>query len=135
MLPRMIHHRARRRFGTGLLVAFFWFGTAMCALTLFLLVFPGTPVDAVWRVKPSARGELAHFGGLAVPVMALVGAACAAAAIGLAQGAGWGRRIAIVVLSVNVAGDLANAVLRSDWRTLIGLPIGGLMILYLVRSR
>lgn len=127
--------RTRRPVGIWLLVAFFWFGAAMCSLTLFLLVGPGTPVDGVWRVKPSARVELAQFGGLAVPLMAVVGGACAAAAIGLAKGAEWGRRVAIIVLSVNRFGDLTNAVLRSDWRTLIGLPIGGLMIAYLIRAR
>jgi len=31
-------------------------------------------------------------------------------------------------------GDCANAVFRSDWRTLIGLPIGTLMIYYLMRA-
>jgi hypothetical protein len=57
---------------------------------------------------------------------------CALAAFGLARGAEWGRQIAIAVLTVNLVGDTFNAVFRGDLRTLIGLPIGGLMIWYLV---
>ena len=67
--------------------------------------------------------------------MAVVGAACGLAAIGLARSAGWGRRLAIGVLTVNLIGDSLNALFRHDPKTLIGLPIGGLMIWYLVRKR
>ena len=67
--------------------------------------------------------------------MAVVGVACGLSAIGLAKNAEWGRRLAIGVLTVNLIGDSLNALLRHDPRTLIGLPIGGLMIWYLVKKR
>jgi len=63
--------------------------------------------------------------------MAVIGAACGLSAIGLAKNAEWGRRLAIGVLVVNLIGDSLNAFVRHDLRTLIGLPIGGLMIWYL----
>jgi hypothetical protein len=44
-------------------------------------------------------------------------------------------RLAIVILSVNILGDLFNVFARHDPRTLIGLPIGGVMIIYLIRNR
>ena len=65
--------------------------------------------------------------------MAVVGVACGLSAIGLAKNAEWGPRFAIAVLSLNLIGDSLNALLRHDARTLIGLPIGGLMILYLMK--
>ncbi|HMA41058.1 MAG TPA: hypothetical protein VKP10_13365 [Gemmatimonadales bacterium] len=40
--------------------------------------------------------------------------------------------MALTLLVVNVIGDTANAVIRGDWRTLFGLPIGGALIVYLV---
>ena len=67
--------------------------------------------------------------------MAVVGVACGLAAVGLARNAAWGRRLAIVILIVNLIGDSLNALLRHDPRTLIGLPIGGLMIWYLLKKR
>jgi len=34
-----------------LLAAFFAFGAAMCALTIVLLLFPGTELDSLWRLN------------------------------------------------------------------------------------
>lgn len=107
----------------------------MCSLTVILLLFPGTPLDVVWRIKPTAREELSAFGLFTIPLMLIIGAACGSAAVGLAKGAEWGRRMAIGILCVNLAGDTANAIMRANCRTLIGLPIGGLMIVYLMSRR
>jgi hypothetical protein len=42
---------------------------------------------------------------------------------------------AIGILVVNLIGDSLNAWLRHDPKTLLGLPIGGLIIWYLFRAR
>jgi hypothetical protein len=114
---------------------FFAFGTAMSGLTAFLLAFPGTPADAVWRLKPAARTDFLPLGGWAILLMLVVCAACATACVGLWRHRIWGQRVAIVILAVNLAGDTMNAALTHDWRTLIGLPIGGAMIAYLIARR
>ena len=101
-------------------------------LTAFLLSFPGTPLDVTWRLKPEARADLIQMGFLAPIVMVLTGVACAAAAIGLARGRQWGRQVAVCVLVINMVGDTANAFIRNDFRTLIGLPIAIVMIAYLL---
>jgi hypothetical protein len=67
--------------------------------------------------------------------MLLVAAACAAAAVGVWRGSRWGYRVAVGLLAVNLLGDIANATLRGDWRTLVGVPIGGAMLLYLLSRR
>jgi hypothetical protein len=43
--------------------------------------------------------------------------------------------LAVGVLAANLVGDLLNAVVRGDRRTLVGLPIGGAMLAYLLRRR
>lgn len=80
------------------------------------------------------RIEFQQIGAWSIALMAVVGAACGLAAIGLARNAEWGRRVAVGVLTVNLIGDTLNAIVRHDLRTLIGLPIGGLMIWYLLRK-
>jgi hypothetical protein len=66
--------------------------------------------------------------------MGVIGAACGFASVGLAKNTRWGRLFAIGILIVNLLGDTLNAFLRHDPITLLGLPIGGLMILYLVKG-
>jgi hypothetical protein len=105
------------------LAAFFTFGTTMCGLTVILLVFPGTALDFLWRLNPDAHIAFRSFGIWSVILMLIVGILCGATAAGLAKGTPWGARLAILILCVNIVGDLVNT-LRGDRRALIGLPIG-----------
>jgi len=118
-----------------LLVIFFAAGAVICLVTMLALAFPGGLLEPIWRLKPEARAEFQQLGSASIALMAVVGAACGLAAVGLAKNADWGRRLAIGVLTVNLVGDSLNALLRHDAKTLIGLPIGGLMILYLAKTK
>jgi hypothetical protein len=89
--------------------------------------------EAMWRLKPEVPAQFAALGRLAISLMVLVAAACAGAAIGLWRQR-WGHRLAVGLLAVNLIGDTLNAVLRGDWRTLIGLPVGAVMLAYLLGS-
>lgn len=118
------------------MVAFFAFGTCACAVTVAALLLPGNALDLVWRVNPEAQTGFQEIGRpLSVLLMLVVGTACATAAVGLAWQKVWGRWLAIGILLVNLAGDTINALVRHDPRTLIGLPIAGLMIWYLKKSK
>ena len=121
--------------GIKLLAAFFAFGAAMCLLTTVMLLFPGSELDSLWRLNPDAQVAFQKIGKLSILLMLIVGAACASAAIGLARRARWGIPVALVILTFNLAGDALNALVRHDLRTLIGLPIGGAMIAYLLSVR
>jgi uncharacterized membrane protein (DUF2068 family) len=123
----------RRPPGLTALSGFFVFGAAMSGLTCFLLLFPGTVLDPIWRLNPQAHEAFRSMGIWAVVLMAIVCAACALAAWGLWIVAPWGRWLALGILTVNLIGDVGNAFLRGDLRTLIGLPIGGALIAYLLR--
>ena len=123
-----------RSIGTTLLVIFFVAGALICLVTMLALAFPGGFLEPIWRLKPEARAEFEKMGSWSVALMAVVGAACGLAAVGLAKNAEWGCRLAIGILVVNLISDTLNAILRHDPRTLIGLPIGGLMILYLLKK-
>jgi hypothetical protein len=124
-----------RLVGVTLLVIFFAAGALICLVTMLALAFPGGMLEPIWRLRPDAQIEFQKIGSWSVALMAVVGAGCGLAAIGLAKNAEWARRLAIGILVVNLLGDTLNAVLRHDLRTLIGLPIGGLMIWYLLQRR
>jgi predicted membrane protein DUF2127 len=130
----MKNSAAKLPLGIKLLVVFFAFGACMCALAILLLLLPGSEIDSIWRLNPDAHSAFQSMGKVAILLMSIVGIACASAAIGLARGVAWGRWLALVILAINLVGDSANAFARHDFRTLIGLPIGGAMMIYLLRK-
>jgi hypothetical protein len=126
----------RRSIATILLVIFFASGALICLVTVLALAFPGGFLEPVWRLKPEAHTQFLEIGsGASIGLMVIVGVACGLAAIGLAKNAGWGRRLAMGILIVNLVGDSLNALFRHDSKTLIGLPIAGVMIWYLAKER
>jgi hypothetical protein len=118
-----------------LLSFFFLFGGVMCVLTILLLSYPGSFLEPMWRLNPEAQRSFQSIGGWAIPLMGVVGVACLLSAIGLAMRTNWGRRFAIAVLAVNLLGDTIAALVRHDPRSLVGLPIGGAMIAFLMSAR
>lgn len=125
----------RRPIGLTALSVFFVFGTVMSGLAWIALLSPGGTLEPLWRLNPEARVGFARMGPWAIVLMFVVSIACALSAWGLWIRAPWGRRLAVTILAVNLIGDGANTVLRGDLRTLIGLPIGGALIVYLLSSR
>jgi len=111
------------------------FGTSMVLLAAIMLLFPGSVLEPMWRLNPHAREVFAAMGLWAVLLMIFVSSACAMAAMGLWKCKRWGYSAALAILCLNLIGDATNAFLRRDWRTLIGIPIGSAMILYLFRNR
>jgi len=125
----------RRPVGLTLLSIFFAFGCVMASISFLTLLAPGGLLEPLWRLNPHARLALGTIGLWGVALMLVVAIACALAAVGLWIRAPWGYQIAIVVLGVNLVGDVLNAVLRGELRALIGVPIAGALIFYLVSSR
>ena len=124
-----------RPVGITALSFFFVFGTLMSGLAAVMLLFPGSVLDPIWRLNPHAHNGFVTLGSWALLLMATVCLACATAALGLWRRTRWGFWTALAVLSANLAGDTTNAVVAGDWRTLIGLPIGGFLIAYLITQR
>jgi hypothetical protein len=121
--------------GLVALSAFFAFGAVMSGLTASLLGFPGSKADAIWTLNPVAHDGLLGMGSWAIVLMVAVCFACALAAIGVWRLTPWGHRLACGIVVVSLVGDVTTAIVRSDPRTLIGLPIGGAMIAYLLSRR
>jgi hypothetical protein len=112
--------------------AFFAFGATMCALTVSLLLFPGSALDSLWRLNPDARLVFQSLGHWSLFLMLTVGTACLLAAIGLWRAKPWGTWLALPILSINMLGDLTNVLVRHDYRGLIGVPVAGTMIFFLI---
>jgi uncharacterized membrane protein (DUF2068 family) len=86
----------------------------------------------LWRLNPTGHEGFVAMGEWSVLLMLIVCVTCAVAAIGLWRLALWGYWMSLLILCVNLLADLMNAFLLYDWRTLIGVPVGGVMIGYLM---
>jgi len=128
-------NRDTRTPGIVILALFFVFGTLASGLAALMLLLPGTPLDVLWHLNLHAREGFLTLGRWAVLLMLTVCFVCAAAAVGLWLGRRWGFWTAIVILTVNLVADTISSLFLQDWRTLIGLPIAGLMIAYLLKKR
>lgn len=134
--PVVNEHAVRpRSVGLTLLALLFVLGSLMASLALLGLLFPGGALEPIWRLNRYAQVALMELRWWGVGLMLVVATACALAALGVWIRAPWGHRLALTVLAVNLLGDVSNAVLRGDLRTLIGIPIGGAIIWYLVNPR
>ena len=120
--------------GMKLLVVFFAFGATACTVTIAALLAPAGGLDFVWRLNPEAQMQFQEIGTVgSVLLMVVVGSACACARPAWrAEEMGTPPRNRDP--GGNLIGDCVNFVIRHDSRTLIGLPIGGAMVVYLWKS-
>ena len=125
----------RRPLGVTAIAIFFAFGALASGVSLVSLLLPGSILEPVWRLNPRARLAFASMGAWGLALLLAVCAACALAAGGLWRLRRWGHRLAAGLLLVNAAGDIANATFGRDRRAAAGVPIAGLLIVYLLSRR
>jgi hypothetical protein len=121
------------RIGPALLAAFFAFGWLMALLASITLAVPGSPLDAMWTLNPAGHQGLSSLGFAGAALMFVVAVACGTAAVGLWRMKPWSYALAMGILALNLAGDLFNGVIRGDGRSLIGIPVALLLMLYVRR--
>jgi len=125
----------RRPIGVTALSTFSVAAALIAFTSAVSLLWPGGPLEPMWRLNPPARVAFAGMGPWAIVLLGTVSVAGALSAAGLWQGRQWGRRLAITMLAVNALGDLANAVVGRDPRTLVGVPVVAVIIAYLASRR
>jgi hypothetical protein len=124
-----------RPLGVVALVLLFAVGTFASFISALSLLFPGSFLDPIWRLNPNARAGFTRIGSWAIVLMIAVCAACIFTAIGLWRGRSWGYWLAVVMLAVNLAGDVVNVVSGIEPRAIVGIPIAGAILAYLLRKR
>jgi multisubunit Na+/H+ antiporter MnhF subunit len=138
ILSKMISHHddsKTRPLGITVLSVFFLFGAAMSGLSFVALLFPGSVLEPMWRLNPRAREGFAALGVWAIILMFVVCVACVSTAVGLWHGKQWGHRLAVVLLGVNLLGDIANVLLGTEPRAVIGIPIVLAILAFLMTRR
>jgi len=130
----MARHQTRP-FGITALILLFVIGTVASLLAAVSLTFPGSVLEPIWRTNPHAREAFGRIGVWAVVLMATVFVACLSTAIGLWRGRRWGYWFAVVMLLLNLAGDIVNVIAGTERRAIVGIPIVILVLVYLLRKQ
>ena len=114
---------------------FLFFGAIMASLAAATLLWRGTALDRLWALNPIAYKQLAPLGRTVGILFLLLSAALTMAGIGWFQRRLWGWRLAVVIIAIQVLGDLVNCV-RGDWlRGGTGVIIAGALLLFLFQPR
>jgi hypothetical protein len=114
---------------------FLFFGAIMASLATTTLLWRGTALDRLWALNPIAYKQLAPLGRTVGILFLLLSAALTTAGIGWFRRRLWGWRLAVVIIAIQVLGDLVNCV-RGDWlRGGTGVIIAGALLLFLLRPR
>jgi len=114
---------------------FLLFGAVMASLAATTLLWRGTALDRVWALNPIAYKQLAPLGRAVGVLFLLLGAALTTAGIGWFRRRLWGWKLAVVIIAIQVLGDVVNCV-RGDWlRGGAGIVIAGALLLFLWQPR
>ena len=124
-----------RPVGITALSIFFWFGALMSFIAFVSLLFPRSFLEPMWRLNPRAREGFNSMGMWAVVLMFAVSVACASAAIGLWRGARWGYSLALIILAINLVGDVANVITGTEPRAAVGIPVVIAIFAFLLSRR
>jgi uncharacterized membrane protein (DUF2068 family) len=111
------------------------FGAAMSFIASLSLLLPNSFLESMWRLNPRAQVNLSSIGVWAVVLLTTVSVFCATAGVGLWRGARWGHRIAVGLIAVNLIADVTNVILGIEPRAIVGVPIGAVILAYLMSTK
>jgi len=112
-----------------------FFGATMASLAAMTLLWRGTVLDRIWALNPTAHQRLAPLGSGVGILFLLLGATLAAAGIGWVQRRVWGWRLAVVIIAIQVLGDVINCIWGEWLRGGIGVIIASALLLFLLRPK
>jgi hypothetical protein len=121
--------------GFAAMGVFLFFGATMATLAAASLLRPGTSLDRAWTLNPTAHRQLAPLGGQVGILFFLLAATLVISGIGWFRRRLWGWRLAVVIIGIQVLGDLINLVRGDRLRGGTGAVIAGTLLLYLLSAR
>jgi uncharacterized membrane protein (DUF2068 family) len=114
--------------------AFFVFGATMSAYAAVTLLIPGTFLDALWVLNEQGHAGLAELGRGAGLLFIVLSALLALAAVGWFRRQTWGWMLGVVIVALNIAGDIVNIFRGEGLKGVVGVGIAGVLLIYMTRA-
>jgi hypothetical protein len=112
---------------------FLFFGATTASIAGTTLTWPGTFLDRLWVLNPTAHKQLATFPKPAGILFVLLAAVLAMAGTGWFKHRLWGWRFAVAVIAAQVVGDLVKFFKGDYLRGGVGFSIATALLFYLLR--
>lgn len=125
----------RKAQGFAAIGIFLFFGAAMAILAAFTLFSPGSPLDRLWVLNPIAYKRLAPLGHKVGILFVLLGVALITAGIGWFRQSLWGWKLAVVIIAIQIVGDVVNCIRGDLLRGGTGLILAGALLLFLLQPK
>lgn len=119
--------------GMAAMGMFLFFGATMALLAGITLSWPGTMLDAIWRLNPNAYWQLAPLGKLVGIPFLFLAMTMAVAGIGWFQRRVWGWWLAVGILATQCMGDIVNTFTGHVGEGSFGVTVAGALLYYLSR--
>jgi hypothetical protein len=112
---------------------FLFFGAIMASLAGITLVWRGTALSRIWTLNPRAYSELAPLGKPIGLLFLSLAAALASAGTGWLKRRRWGWQLSVVIIGMQILGDVTNIFYGHIIQGLAGVAIGGALLFYMTR--
>ncbi len=98
------------------------------------LLKPGTFLDRAWELNPAGHAGLSSMGrAIGIPFLILA-TALFLAGTGWLKRKHWGWFLGTGIIASNLLADAIHLLL-GDWKSLVGVVIAGMLLLYITRGR
>jgi hypothetical protein len=114
---------------------FLFFGATMAALAGITLTWPGTPLDKIWLLNPRAYHQMAPMGRGVGVLFLLLSGTMTIAGVGWFQRKLWAWRLAVIIISTQVAGDVVNFARGDHLAGTFGVAIASALLVYLLSRK
>ncbi len=121
--------------GFAAIGVFLFFGATMASLAATTLLLPGTPLDRVWTLNPTAHKQISPLGSKVGPLFLLLTLALVISGVGWLRRRVWGWRLAVAIIGTQLIGDIVNVVRGDLLPGAIGVIIAGTLLLYLLSRK
>lgn len=125
--------RARHPVTPIVMGLFFAIGTAITLATGFSLLWPGSALDAMWRIKPEEHQQLLRAGLPAAVGFVGLAAIMAITSVGAFLRRRWAWWLAMIIFIINGIGDVVRGIFGAPAEGVIGVAVVAIVLWWLTR--